>query len=61
MLADVISIDDNTLVQFFFLENFAITYDTDIIVSDIFVSDTFKHKILISCGYRLDVCTFNIC
>lgn len=57
MLADVISIDDNTLVQFFFLENFAITYDTDIT----FVSDTFKHKILISCGYRLDVCTFNIC
>ena len=43
MLADVISIDDNTLVQFFFLENFAITYDTDIT----FVSDTFKHKILL--------------
>ena len=57
MLADVISIDDNILVQFFFLENFAITYDTDII----FVSDTFKHNILISCCYRLDVCTFNIC
>ena len=56
MFTDVISIDDNTLAQkFLFLKNFAVTYDTD----TLFVSDTLKHKILISYSYELDVCTFN--
>ena len=47
--AALISVDDNILTRkFFFLENFAVTYDTD----TLFVSDTLKDKILISCGYR---------
>jgi len=54
MFGDVISIDDNTLAEkLLFLENFAVTYNTDtLLVSDI--------NIQICCIYALDLWRCNI-
>ena len=54
MFGDVISIDDNTLAEkSLFLENFAVTYDTDtLLVSEI--------NIYIRCIYALDLWRCNI-
>ena len=54
MFADVISIDGNTLENKFLFLRIWLSHMT------LFILDTLRHKILIRCGYELDVHRFNI-
>ena len=56
MFADVISIYGNTLKEKFLFLRTWLSHMT----LTLFTSDTLRHKILIRCGYELDVYRFNI-
>lgn len=56
MFADVISIYGNTLGDKFLFLRTWLSHMT----LTLFISDTLRHKILIRCGFELDVYSFNI-